>query len=331
MVMSVKENFMETLKHGKPERFVKGWEAFGLIMDPLNSWFKPVGPGQKGKDQFGVFYEWGEHEPGCMPIVNDETKLCPDITEWRDYVKMPDVEGADIDWTEAKKEAQEIRDRGQLVMVGVFTGLFETSHFMMGFEDALCNILMEPDDMEEFLDFILEFKRRFLKVLLDNLEPDIVMFHDDWGSHDKLFMSPDTWREFFKPRAKILYQDAKDRGCLIMHHADSYCENIVEDMPEIGIDIWQGVLPQNDIPKMQKQIDGKMLLMGGLDSAIVDRADSSDEEIHEEVQRALREYGPGGNFIPALTYGLDWCITPGLKEKINEEIGKGDQYFPTEK
>ena len=33
-------------------------------------------------------------------------------------------------------------------------------------------------------------------------------------------------------------------------------EPVVEDMVELGVDVWQGVLPQNDIPKLQKQLAG---------------------------------------------------------------------------
>jgi hypothetical protein len=59
-------------------------------------------------------------------------------------------------------------------------------------------------------------------------------------------MSPGL-REMIKPQ---YFKDLRLRqGArrLIMHHADSFLEPIVEDMVELGIDIWQGVLPQNDI------------------------------------------------------------------------------------
>ena len=34
------------------------------------------------------------------------------------------------------------------------TGLFEQSHFLMGFEDTLMNYLLEPEASEELLDYI---------------------------------------------------------------------------------------------------------------------------------------------------------------------------------
>ena len=133
-------------------------------------------------------------------------------------------------------------------------------------------------------------------------------------------MSPDTWREFIKPQYVKTYQYMNEKGVLIMHHADSYLEPIVEDMVELGIDIWQGALPQNDIPKIQKQLDGRMVIMGGIDAAIVDRVDAPEKTIRTEVRRALEEYTPGGSFIPCLTYGAPGSICENVDTIITEEL-----------
>ena len=93
-------------------------------------------------------------------------------------------------------------------------------------------------------------------------------------------------------------------------------------MIDLHIDIWQGVLPQNDIPKLQKQIAGRMTLMGGIDAAIVDRADSSEEEIRNEVRRACDAYAPGGHFIPCITYGGPGTIYPHGDNFIDDEIDR---------
>ena len=93
-------------------------------------------------------------------------------------------------------------------------------------------------------------------------------------------------------------------------------------MVELGIDIWQGALPENDIPKLQKQLAGRMTLMGGLDASIVDRADSTEEEIRAEVRRACQAYGPGGHFIPCITYGAPGCLVKHVDPIINDEIDK---------
>jgi hypothetical protein len=89
------------------------------------------------------------------------------------------------------------------------------------------------------------------------------------------------------------------------------------------LDIWQGVLPQNDIVKIQKQRNGRMALMGGLDAAIVDRLDATEEELRGETRRALETYCPQGHFIPCITYGGPGTLYPHADQYINDEI---DQY-----
>lgn len=132
-------------------------------------------------------------------------------------------------------------------------------------------------------------------------------------------MSPEVWREIIKPQYVKMYRYMKDHGVIILHHSDSFCEPIVEDMVELGIDVWQGVLPTNGIPKLQKQLNGRMTLMGGIDS-VIDRAGAGEDEVRKEVRRACREYGPGGHFIPSLTYGLPGAMFSELDPIIYDEI-----------
>lgn len=74
---------------------------------------------------------------------------------------------------------------------------------------------------------------------------------------------------------------------IAIHHADSYLVPIVEDMVAIGIQVWQGVLPENDIPALQQKLHGRLVLMGGMGAAI-DRADAAPEEIYGYAMDTLR-------------------------------------------
>ena len=199
------------------------------------------------------------------------------------------------------------------------TGIFEQCHFLMGFEDTLMNFLLEPEYMHELVDAVAEYRFQYTKLLVDNLKPDVILSHDDWGSKRSLFMQPDIWREFFKEHYRRIYGYMKEHGVIILHHADSFCEPIVEDMVDVGIDVWQGVLPENDIVRLQKELDGRMVLMGGID-ATIDRKDATDEEIRADVRRACSTYGPGGHYIPCMTYGLAGTIYPKTDEIIADEI-----------
>jgi hypothetical protein len=326
-VLSLKENVLETLKNGKPDAFVNEWEPFPQVWDPIFYFMYPIAPGQTAVSPLGVTMFWGEEEPGAMPIVNEKTKVVRDVTRWRDYVTFPDLDKVPLDWTQAKADAEKVRADGKFVMVWNVTGLFESCHFLMGFEDTLCNLLEEPDAMKDLISAIKDYKMKQLQLIIDNLHPDVIMFHDDWGSKHALFMQPDLWREFYKPHYYDIYGYMKKHGIITMHHADSFCQPLAKDMVDVGIDIWEGILPSNDIQQIKKDTDYKLVLMGGIDASIVDRRDWTEEAVRKETARACKEYHEGGMFIPCLTYGGEGSIFPGVNDCIMDEIRKQSKIY----
>lgn len=329
-MLTTRENFLELLNGGKPERLVNQYEPFALVLaEPLLAMSINRIRGKDVPDAWGTVIRYGENEPAGMPYITPENKVCPDITQWRTTVKAPDL-NRPWDWSVAKEMMAKVDRKEKLATLFMPTGLYEQSHFLMGFEDTLMNLLVEPEAMHELLDYILAWKLEYAMQLIDNLEPDAILLHDDWGAKTRLFMSPDTWREFFKPRFEKLHKYIKDRGVLVVHHADSYCSEIIEDMEDIHIDVWQGVLPQNDIPALQKRlnkINAKMLLMGGVDAGVIDFPNWSEEAVRKEVRRACDEYVAGGRYIPSITYGLPESIYPGVYECISDEIAKYSPKF----
>lgn len=325
-MLTPKDNLLELLKgkNGKPDRLVNMYEPFKYIMnDACNKFAR--GNRRRGIttiDKWGTTIMFPDDAPGAMPHVTPENKVCPDITEWRKYVKVPDIiTGVNGDWNDGLEAAAKIDRSQHLVMGFMGTGIFEQCHYLMGFEDTLMNLLLEPDDMHELVDAIAEYRFAWAKLLVDNLKPDAIISLDDWGSKTNLFMQPDIWRSFFKDHYKKMFSYMHDHGVIVLHHSDSFCEPIVEDMVDIGIDIWQGVLPTNNIPKLQEQLQGRMILMGGIDSAI-DRADASEAEIRKEARRACEEYSKGGSFIPSITYGTPDPIFPHVGPILTDEINK---------
>ena len=316
-MLPAKQNFLETLKkNGKPDRLVNQYENMILFMaDPVAAYAR--GKRYKGmqpiRDKWGTWVVWPEDQVAALPLVTADNKVVKDICYWKNTAKAPDLLANCSDpvlWEQALEQVSKIDRENYLLMAFMPTGVFEQLHFLMGFEDTLMNFLAEPECMMELCGYVGEYRYNYMKLMVDNLKPDIMLSHDDWGSKNSMFMSPDTWREYINHQYFKTYGYMKEKGVIIMHHADSFLEPITEDMVELGIDIWQGVLPQNDIPKIQKQLKGGMVIMGGIDAAIVDRADSTDDEIRAEVKRALEQYTPGGSFIPGLTYGGPGSIYP---------------------
>ena len=323
-MLTAKDNFLETLKKGgKPDRLVNQWEACKLVPDPPLIY--TAGNRVKGgasRDRWGTMIIWPEGQVAGMPHVTKDDKVLPDVTRWREYVNVPDIAAhCATGWERAQASAKSAREKGLLPMSLMSTGVFEQLHFLMGFEDTLMNFLLEPEAMHELIGAIGEYRLQYAKLIVEHGAADIVLSHDDWGTKRSLFISPDLWRAFIKPQFARLYGYFRDNGILVMHHADSFLEPIVEDMAEIGIDIWQGALPENDIPGILQKLGGRMTLMGGIDVAVADRPDSTEGEVRRETRRACETYGPCGHFIPAATYGgPDDVIFPHVKALITMEI-----------
>ena len=92
-------------------------------------------------------------------------------------------------------------------------------------------------------------------------------------------------------------------------------------MIEMGIDIWQGVMTTNNIPAMIEKYGGQISFMGGINSATIDHANWSAEQIESEVRRACTEYGKL-YFIPGASQGGPNSTFPGVYECVDEMIDK---------
>ena len=328
-MLTKRQNFLETIKKdGKPDRVVKQFEGTAFTPgDPVNFYVRGERvPGMAPKkDRWGTTIMWPADSPAAMPHVTEELKVIKDVTSWREFVKVPDLIANCTEkslWEPYLELAASVDRSENLLMMFAPTGIFERLHFLMGFEDMFINFMTEPEAMEDLCAAVGEHWYTAFKLMVENVHPDIILAHDDWGSKQNLFIQPDLWRDMIKKNYEKPYGYLHDNGVIIMHHADSFLEPIVEDMIDLHIDIWQGVLPQNDVPKLLEQIDGRMTLMGGIDAAIVDRPDSTEAEIRTETRRVLETYCAGGRFIPSITYGGPGTIYPHADKFINDEIDR---------
>lgn len=328
-----REIFLEMLKpDGRPERILDQYEALAMMTgDPINRYLRGNRVrGTTSVDRWGTTILFPADAPGPMPDTRDELKVLKDITRWRESVHAPDIEANCQDgWEEVCAQAEEVR--GEKLVAGFMgTGMFEQCHFLMGFEDTLTNLYEHPDEMHELIDYICDYRLRYVKLLIDKLHPDVIFSHDDWGTKSALFMKPDMWREFYKEPYRRFYGYIRSRGVIAIHHGDAYLADIVEDMAEIGIQCWQGVLPENNIPTLQERLQGRMILMGGIGAAI-DRVDASEAEIRAYVRAALEADTPGGHYIPSITYGLPGAVYPQVDPAIDAEIAawNSEVHLPT--
>ena len=147
-MLSIKDNFLETIRGGKPDRFVKQYEAQSLVLgDPVNFYVRGNRhPGMEPLyDKWGTRILWPAGEQGAIP--DPHVKVLQDIEDWEDVVKIPDlIANCDQEelWGPYLERAAKVDRSETLLTMFAPTGIFERMHFLMGFEDTLVNVLAEP-------------------------------------------------------------------------------------------------------------------------------------------------------------------------------------------
>ncbi|MBR3276721.1 MAG: uroporphyrinogen decarboxylase [Eubacterium sp.] len=328
-MLTIKQNLLETIRGGHPDRYVKQFEPFKMLYaTPLTVQSRQPAYGEHlVQDAWGVYKSWPEGTPGAFPVHDAEHKVITDIEDWKNQVKVPTFPTDEASWAPFVKFAEDI-DRDEYFATQFYApGIWEQCHYLMGVDDACMNLLLYPDEMHELIETITDLMVEHTKCFCKYFKPEAYFQHDDWGSQISTFMAPDTFEEFFLEPYKRVYGTAKENGVeLIIHHSDSYAETLVPYMIEMGIDIWQGTMRTNNIPKIIEEYGGKLTIMGGIDSATVDFPQTTDEIIAEKVEESCRAYGTKF-YIPCGSQGLAMSTFPGVYDKISENIDRMSKEF----
>ena len=315
--MTPRENAMAIFNREQPDAYIDIMSAVALLPDPnLIGSATPL-DGLPHKNKWGVTYMFKPGSPGAHPYITEENKVIKDITQWEKYLQVPSLEG--LDWGPAKAVEAKVDRKEKMVCIMFGGGLFEMSHFLMGMEDALCNYLDYPDEMKAFLTVIKDWKIAYIRQMAEQVHPDIIFYHDDWGNKKSVFLPPPVWREIIKPLQMEISAAIHECGMLYMHHADCICEPITEDMVDLRVDIWQGPIAQNDIVAIQEKTHGKLAMAGGVDGPKIDIPNISEEAIRAEVRRAIDTYCARGRFYPGIPNGRcfrDWNNSIYMDELI---------------
>lgn len=300
-MLTPRENAMAILNRTQPDYYNDFMNAVRWIPDPVRARDTIPQDGKEHKDSWGTVKVFLPGAPGAHPHQTPDNLAIKDIEDWQSQLKVPEIEN--LDWTESVEASKKIDHSQYFTGVFMAAGLFERSHFLLGMEDALCDYLEYPDEMAELLSVIADFKIREIEIAADKVHPDLFFFQDDWGSKQNLFLPPDIWREIIKPLQMKISDAIHSTGALYVHHADCICQPIAMDMVDLNIDIWQGVIPQNDIVEIQRITDGAFGMIGGIDLPAIDIEGMPEEKIRAEVRRAVDTYCPAGKFFPGKPSG----------------------------
>jgi len=321
-MLTIRQNFLETIRGGAPDRFVNQYEYMKLVGNPIVRGRAGACPrGGTVVNDWGVTSSWPAHVVTPFPLHTPEFIKLKDVTKWKEVLTIPEPRSYDDLWTEDHVKAMDAVDRNEVFAAAmVAPGIFERMHSLMGMVDCLANFHEEPEAMLELINRLADWEIEAAKIIVERQHPDAIFHHDDWGTQTRSFLSPADFEKFLFPAYKRVYGFWKQNGVeIIVHHSDSYAANLVPYMIEMGIDVFQGAVSENDIPGLIRNYGGRITFHGGLDNGKHDKEDWSVEALRRDL-RALVEKAGTKYLIPGLTMGGPESIYPGVYDALTAEI-----------
>jgi len=166
--------------------------------------------------------------------------------------------------------------------------IFMTSIFMRGMEKMLMDLLTNKKYAQTLIDSIGQFMLEFCKKNLASIGKyiDIYGIWDDFAGQEGLTLSPELWREYYKPWNKKIIKVAKSHGLLVCYHICGNCTPVLPDLIEMGVDILDPVqtsAKNMELSSLKKQYGKDLCFHGGLD---IQRflPYATPEEVREKVK-----------------------------------------------
>jgi len=323
MEMTPKENRLAFYRHQKIDYMPLGKEA-EIGPRPHQGWYDHPYLDQTGEDWFGCKWEYVPVAGAAAPDLA-AGPLLKDICDWEDVVKFPDLDA--FDWKHsAEMDGVDAWDReNNMVRCTSYVGLWERLHVLMGFEEALVSLLEEPEACEAFFDAMVDYKIKFIERMNEYYHPDLLTFHDDYGTQKGPFFSPDIWREMLKPRTKKIIDYAHDLGLIFELHSCGKYDEIIPEISEIGVDSLQ-CMDINDLTAALEKTGDTMAYHPSVheqDMAALDDAGLLDEQkVRDLVGPEFRKWGATGYYAPFIFPKGHWYDEVVWDEfsKVREEL-----------
>ena len=190
-------------------------------------------------------------------------------------------------------------------------------------ENLLCDMILEPEKAERVFDGIYEHHDKLLDIILKR-DFDAVYFGDDWGQQNGLIMGPEMWRKFIKPKVGKLFSKIKAAGKQIVLHSCGDLREILGEVIDMGVDVYNTVQPEiYSLKDLKKEYGKDLTFYGGISTQqFLPFADV--KEVREKTKEVLDVMMRGGGYILSPTH----AVTPDIPvENVLALVETGREYF----
>jgi len=318
--MTSRDLVIKTLGHEPVERVPRDlWTLPGIRMSRSDEFQRMLGEYPpdienadfnygKGLRESGRPNEVGQYTDayGCVwhvtePGVVGEVKKFP-LADWADLAAYG-LPYEILDNADLGRVNRNCAETEKFVLAGSGVRLFERIQFLRGSEAVYIDLAYGSPELMRLIGMLHEFNLRDLEMLAGT-DVDGISFMDDWGAQNSLLISPDMWRDVFKPLYRDYCELLHDRGKYVFFHSDGYIEPIIGDLIEVGVDALNSQLFCMDIEELGVKYGGKITFWGEIDRQRVLPFGTKDD-VREAVRRVRKAFDRGnGGMIAQCEWGL---------------------------
>ncbi|MCX7428662.1 MAG: hypothetical protein NTW96_23930 [Planctomycetia bacterium] len=237
--------------------------------------------------------------------------------------------------------AERYRRQDKVVLCkSLCAGLFEMGQRIRGMSNFLCDLATDPAAAERILDRLLELKKRYWTLVLDELGDliDVVVENDDYGTQESQLISPAMYHAIFEPRLREMVGFVKRKhaerrppdepGHFFFHS----CGNVRPYLPsfiDMGIDILNPVhvSAKGMDPAGLKRDFGRDITFwgGGVETQHV-LSRGTPDEVRQNVRRNVEALMPGGGFVFNTVHNIQAEVPPENVMAMWETLGEVGVY-----
>ncbi len=200
--------------------------------------------------------------------------------------------------------AKRLRERTDRAVIGLFGGnLLEIGQFLYRNDGFYMLLAGDPKRAVAFLDRLVALHLQNLEKFLSAVGPyiDIILFGDDLGMQNGPQISPQMYRELFKPRHSLMWHRAKELAPVkVMLHCCGGVRELLDDLIEAGLDAINPVQIScrgMDARGLKADFGGRITFWGGGCDTHKILPTGTPDEIRRHVQEQIAILQPDGGFV----------------------------------
>lgn len=180
--------------------------------------------------------------------------------------------------------------------------MFEMAWHLVGMEKFMTDLAMREPYIFALLDKCKAFSIEVGKKLVE-MGVDGIWTGDDFGAQNGMLISPRMWRSIFKPRFAEVFSELKavNPDVLMLYHCDGAIAPILDDLVEIGMDVFNPVqpnVPGHEPDVLKARFGDKLAFWGAVDQQSL-LPNGTPEEIEADVAAKIAALGAGGGYMCA--------------------------------